>query len=395
MNTRIFFLSLVFIIATVILFAPTPSTATQSGTYWTWCWSDISLPVVYYSRLFDSGINAKVQGNFAMPLGKQFGEYVNGRFDVRGNASCNYNFRKETVELSHETFLAQLRKQNKQLVEVPDWNYVRDETMINASFSTTRTDNPWVDAEGGLPSDHIYCVAGPFNNTIYYAEPIALTNPSNNPTPGYAKFLQQKYSVKGNLNLICPILNEPHEKLYLNARLAGARAAGKQVVNTGWPPENFATTAEVPNDRYKDNDQASQRPAANQTAPSTEVREIAAKEVTPALAFCQSKRPMARGYNCACLQAKIYDYRIAHPADTLRGIPTLASFFDAKEFQCDKCINDSMAKMLAHDAAGTAGLRLPAAQDCVAQKFVASLHENPIPSQAQAELDGAIRACRQ
>jgi hypothetical protein len=104
---------------------------------------------------------------------------------------------------------------------------------------------------------------------------------------------------------------------------------------------------------------------------------------------------MARGYNCACLQTKIYDYRIAHPADTLNGTPTLANFFDGKEFQCDKCINDSMAKMLAHDAAGTAGLRLPAAQDCVAQKFVASLHENPIPSQAQAELDGAIRACRQ
>jgi hypothetical protein len=82
MNTRTFFLSLLFIIATVILSAPTSSTATQSGTYWTWCWSDISLPTIYYTRMFDSGINAKVQGNFAVPLGKQFGEYVYGRFDV-------------------------------------------------------------------------------------------------------------------------------------------------------------------------------------------------------------------------------------------------------------------------------------------------------------------------
>ena len=66
-----------------------------------------------------------------------------------------------------------------------------------------------------------------------------------------------------------------------------------------------------------------------------------------------------------------------------------------KSSNCDKCINDAMAKMLAHDAAGSAGLRLPAAQDCVRQKFVASLHANPVPSQAQAELDTAIKACRQ
>ena len=394
MNTRIFFLSLLFIIAAVFLFSPTNSTARQSGTYWTWCWSDTSMPTVYYTRMFDSGINAKVQGNFAVPLGKQFGEYVNGRFDVRGEASCNYNFRKETVLLSMETFLAQLRKQSKQLVEVPDWNYVRDETAIKASFSTTRTDNPWVDVEGGLPPDHIYCVAGPFNNTIYYAEPVILTNPSSNPTPRYSKFLQQKYSTRGNLNLICPILNEPHGKLYLNARLAGARAGGKQVVNTGWPPEDVTTTTAVPNDRYKDNDQPVQRPQVNQPASSNQVRDIASKEVTPALAYCQSNRAMARGYNCACLQAKIYDYRVAHPAETLNGSPRLASFFDGKEFQCDKCINDSMAKMLAHDAAGSAGLRLPAAQNCVAEKFAASLHANPIPSQAQAELDSAIKACR-
>jgi len=394
MNTRTFFLSLLFIIATVILSAPTSSTATQSGTYWTWCWSDISLPTIYYTRMFDSGISAKVQGNFAVPLGKQFGEYVYGRFDVRGDAACNYNFRKETVALSMETFLAQLQKQNKKLVEVPDWNYMRDETAIKASFSTTGTDNPWVDVEGGMPPDHIYCVV-PFNNTIYYAEPVPLTNPSNNRTPTYFKFLQQKYSTRGNIKLECPILNEPHAKLYLSARLAGARAAGKQVVNTGWPPENFNTTAEVPNDRYQDNNQPAQRPATNQVTSSAQVRDTAAKEVTPALAYCQNNRPMARGYNCACLQAKIYDYRIAHPGETLQGTPTLASFFDGKEFQCDKCINDSMAKILAHDAAGSAGLRLPAAQDCVAQKFVASLHANPIPSHAQAELESSIRACRQ
>jgi len=150
----------------------------------------------------------------------------------------------------------------------------------------------------------------------------------------------------------------------------------------------------VPNDRYQDNDQPAQRPTGSQQAPSARARDIAAKEVSSALTFCQNDRAMSQGYDCGCLQVKIYDYRVAHPAETLKGTPTLASFFDGKQFECDKCINGNKAKYFARDQAKIAGLRTPAAQDCVAEKFVSLLRANPIPLRAKEALDSAIRACR-
>jgi hypothetical protein len=124
------------------------------------------------------------------------------------------------------------------------------------------------------------------------------------------------------------------------------------------------------------------------------VRDIASKEVSSALRFCQNDRAMSQGYDCACLQVKIYDYRVAHPAETLQGTPALASFFDGKEFECDKCINGNKAKYFAHDQAKSAGLRTPAAQDCAAEKFVSLLHASPTPSRAKEEVDSAIKACQ-
>ena len=83
-----------------------------------------------------------------------------------------------------------------------------------------------------------------------------------------------------------------------------------------------------------------------------------------------------------------------HPAETLKGTPALASFFDGKEFACDQCINANRAKYFARDQAKSHGLQTPAAQDCAAEKFVSLLRANPIPSQAKAEVDSAIKACR-
>jgi len=173
----------------------------------------------------------------------------------------------------------------------------------------------------------------------------------------------------------------------------GARAAGRQIVNTGWPPPGSTTAAQIPNDRYQDNDQPTQKPAASQR-PAAQVQSIAAKEVNAALVYCHNNRVMSRGFDCACLQVKIYEYRIAHPADTLNGTPTLASFFDGKLFQCDKCVDAYLGKDLARNEANSAGLKTRAAQDCAAERFMAALHANPIPSQARVALDGAIKACR-
>jgi hypothetical protein len=395
MHTRALLISFLVIISAAFGFFPIHSTATQSDTVWVWCTSDTSAPTVYFTGPFDSGMSARSTTFDTTSLGRQFAEYLKGRFNTKGNATCGRGAtsvdQAGALQTMHQ-LMAQSRSQNKQAVEVSDFKYVRDETAIKATFSSSREGNTYNAVAAGLRNDHIYCVTGSFNNTVYYADVIPNPNPSSNPAPDYFKFLQQKYSFKGDL--ACPILNEPQAKLFLNARLTGARNAGAQIVNTGWPSGAPATAAQVPNDRYQDNDQPAQRPGANQSAPSAQVRDLASKEVTPALAFCQSERAMSQGYDCACLQTKIYDYRVSHPAETLKGTPTLASFFDGKQFECDKCINGNKAKYFARDQAKIAGLRTPAAQDCAAEKFVTLMHANPIPSRAKEEVDSAIRACR-
>jgi len=392
MQTRVFLISLLVVIFSATVLLPTHSTATQSGTVWVWCMSDNSAPTVYFTGPFDSGLSARSTTFNTLSLGRQFAEYLKGRFNTRGDATCGKGATSVdeagALQTMHQ-LMAQSRSQNKQVVEVSDFKYVRDETAIKATFSPNREGNTYNAVAGGLRNDHVYCVTGPFNQTVYYTDVIPLANPSSNPAPDYFRFLQQKYSFRGDL--ACPILNEPQAKLFLNARLAGARAGALQVVNTGWPT---VASSQAPNDRYQDNDQPAQRPTASQAAPSAQVREIASKEVSSALTFCQSERAMSQGYDCACLQVKIYDYRVAHPAETLKGTPLLASFFDGKLFECDKCINANKAKYFARDQAKIAGLRTPAQQDCAAEKFVSLLHASPIPSRAKEAVDSAIRACR-
>ena len=395
MNSRIFLVSLLFIITTVILFSPSHSKATQSATIWAWCMSDTSAPTVYFSGPFDSGMTASAPTFNALSLGRQFTEYLKGRFDTRGDASCGKgvnNVGQAAAAQRMRDVMEQMRQQNKQIVELTDWNYVRDEVANKAALDAPKGQGDYVNVEGGLPPDHMYCVTDTFNNTVYYAEPIALTNPSINPSADYFRFLQQKYSFKGNFK--CLAINEQQAKLYLNARLAGARAGGKQVVNSGWPPANFGATAQVPNDRYQDNDQPAQRPV-KQPAPSAQVQAIAGKLANEAMANCSHDTVMLRGYACDCLQVRIHDYLAHHPAETLSNTPAAASLLAGTAYQPDKCITDPIASRLAHDLGVSAGLKSPAARDCAAAKFVAALHANPVPAQAKAELDAAFKACRQ
>lgn len=394
MPKRLFLILLLVVIVTTIVFLPSHSTATQSETIWVWCMSDTSAPTVYFTGPFDSGLSARSTTFNTLSLARQFAEYLKGRFNTRGEATCGKGATSVDQAGALQTmrqFMAQSRSQNKQVVDVSDFKYVRDETAIKATFTPSREGNTYNAVAAGLRNDHVYCVTGSFNNTVYYAEVIPLANPSSNPTPDYFRFLQQKYSFRGDL--ACPILNEPQAKLFLNARLAGARAGGMQIINAGWPSAVPGATAQVPNDRYQDNDQPAQRPTASQ-APAAQVRDLASKEVSPALTFCRNDRAMSQGYDCACLQVKIYDYRVAHPAETLKGTPTLATFFDGKEFECDKCINANKAKLFARDQAKIAGLRTPAQQDCAAEKFVSLLHVNPVPLRAKESVEAAIKACR-
>jgi len=234
MPTRLFLISLLVVIFTAIVFLPIHSRATQSETIWVWCMSDTSAPTVYFTGPFDSGLSARSTTFDTLSLGRQFAEYLKGKFNTKGDATCGHGATSVDQAGALQTMrqlMAQPRSQNKQVVELSDFKYVRDETAIKATFTPSREGNTYNNVAAGLRNDHIYCVTGPFNNTVYYADVIPLANPASNPTADYFRFLQQKYSFKGDL--ACPILNEPQAKLYLNARLTGARAGGMQVVNAG------------------------------------------------------------------------------------------------------------------------------------------------------------------
>src|ERR1051325_6379034 len=171
MDTRVFFVSLLVFVLTAIVFLPTHSTATQSETVWVWCESDTSSPTVYFTGPFDSGMSASSTTFDTTSLGRQFAEYLKGRFDTRGNATCGRGAtgvdQPNALQTMHQ-LMAQQRAQNKQVVEVSDFKYVRDETAIKATFSPSREGNTYNQAAAELQNDHIYCVTGAFNTTVYY-----------------------------------------------------------------------------------------------------------------------------------------------------------------------------------------------------------------------------------
>src|SRR5262244_94414 len=89
MYMRLFLISLLFVIFTAIIFLPTRSTATtQSQTVWVWCASDASSPIVYFTGPFDSGLSARSTTFNTQSLGRQFAEYLKGRFNTKGDATC-------------------------------------------------------------------------------------------------------------------------------------------------------------------------------------------------------------------------------------------------------------------------------------------------------------------
>src|SRR6185369_14453955 len=185
MNTRLFLISPLFVIIAAIALIPTHTSATQSATIWAWCMSDTSMPTVYFAGPFDSGMSSKTRSFNALSLGRQFSEYLKGRYDIKGDASCGRganSLDQAAASQRMREIMAQMQQQNKQTVELSDWNYLRDDVAIKASFDALRSQSDYVNVEGGLPPDHIYCVTDSFNNKVYYDEPIAWTNPSDNPS---------------------------------------------------------------------------------------------------------------------------------------------------------------------------------------------------------------------
>src|ERR1041385_8574169 len=120
MRTRLFFILLLVLVFTAIVVLPNHSTATQSETVWVWCESDTSAPTVYFTGPFDSGLSARSTTFDTTSLGRQFAEYLKGRFATRGNATCGRGAtgvdQPNALQTMHQ-LMAQQRAQNKRSEE--------------------------------------------------------------------------------------------------------------------------------------------------------------------------------------------------------------------------------------------------------------------------------------
>lgn len=108
------------------------------------------------------------------------------------------------------------------------------------------------------------------------------------------------------------------------ARIAGARAAGKKVVNTGWKydPAAVATTNARPAQRDEDPEPV-QRPAPPN--PSRQASDTAAKEMPASLAYCQKDQAMSTVFNCDRFARVVYNYRMAHLNETPEAVASLVA----------------------------------------------------------------------
>jgi hypothetical protein len=192
------------------------------------------------------------------------------------------------------------------------------------------------------------------------------------------KFLAAKYGYKGQ-GVDVTKQNPVHcgngswgdPARMVRARIAGATAAGRKIVETGWKPGDAASAA------------APAPPAA----PSAELREAATKDGAEAKTFCQNDRMLNGALDCYMVQRTVYNYRMANGP----GL-SVAELLANDKLDCTNCINPMNADMWATSRAQSNGFSLPKAK-CVGPKFVAALKAKPYVNRVKELFEAAMKAC--
>ena len=200
-----------------------------------YCASESSGPIVYFSAIFDTKFNQPVRFSSNV-VAREFTEYLKGRYNYNTTANypagCPLLNNARDAEASKRDSQARLRQANKQIVET-DWKYVVDEDLVAASYSHMGEDIAAVVQLKRKPN-HTYCLSDSTQGTLYTAGPVDTgTGPNMSLwSRGFDQFLKEKYAFKERIYCNMGSLQEV-ERL-MAARIAGARAAGKKVMNTGW-----------------------------------------------------------------------------------------------------------------------------------------------------------------
>ena len=359
-------------------------TFAQDAVLKSYCASDTGQPVVYFSEVFDTRLH-KYGFHDDRPIANEFNEYLKGRFDFKGNENypvgCPLFDSVSQGEASKRDLQNQMRQANKQLVEV-NWGYTPNEAEIALS-AAPRTEHEATGPPRPRPT-HTWCFSESFHGTFYSTGPVATDANYAEWYRGFSQFLKNKYSFPGRIDCKVTTLDDAHR--LMNARIEGARAAGRKVVDTGWRYD--PTAAAVPKAAPKDDDPepAPQRPAA--PPPSQQAREAATREIPDSSAYCQKDPALSAFFNCQYFSRSVYSYRIAHPGDT----QSIASLVAGEKLNLSECIDNMRVMFWVRDRAASQKLS-PQVTNCAVQNVITTLYKKPQVSHLQEFYKEAVTAC--
>jgi len=379
---------------TLLAFLPSGSTksfalSTQGIKTPGFCESEPGGNVVYVSRIYDTKLNFPVQfsGNV---IGPEFIEYLKGRYNLKPGASyaagCPIFKTMADAEARMRFVETQARQANKQFVQV-EWTYIVDEDLVAASYSF-QGENIEAVVAGHRKSTHIYCVSDSEQGTLYTTGPI-VRGTELNPSlwqRGFAQQLQQKYS--SNESVTCFVASLPAVNRWFAARVAGARAAGKKIVDTGWKYDpNGATTNAKPAQRNDDPEPA-QRPAPPN--PSRQASDLALKEMPESVAYCKKDPALSAVFNCDQFGREVYNYRMEHPVDNSETVATLVA---KNRLNCVSCVDpvrvsEWISKKGAADQLDNRTI------NCITQNVIVALQSKAEPNRLKELYSEAVAKCK-
>jgi hypothetical protein len=373
-------------VQTEIAVATPPALHRSAGMTKGYCASDLNVPTVYFTNIFDANIKARTKISTA-PLNFAFKNYLVEEYDFKTTSNyptqCSLFETLGQAETSKRQLISQAQRANKQIVEVT-WNpNPLEEVPMGDGFAI---------GPKGPPPTHTICALG-HQNTMYFSAVFDTAGWQVNPAwnDAFNDFLRKTYSAEGEAN--CTTMNTVREaERLLRDRVAGVRANRRTAVETGWR-YNASLVVKRPTPRPTakvddDPEPPAQRPAP--PPPSADIRQFATNEVPAALAYCQNDRMISGSFDCYCIQRAVYNYRIEHAS---QGPPEpLASLFAKDKVDCSNCIGQFVTAW-ATSHAQSQSLTRPVAE-CVANRYVTNLRAKPYPSHVKQLFAGALAACK-
>jgi hypothetical protein len=355
-----------------------------------YCASEVGRPIVYYTTIFDTKLNPKVPIDAGTIQG-EFHEYLKGRYDYKNSGNypvqCSVLPSVAEAEAHKGRVLGTAPAASKQ-VEV-DWKYRPDTAWATTSLTYVREQGSSGSAPPREPPDFGYCFAGPPEGALQVSA-VFDGKPTVNLAQwqiDFSKYLGPKKGFIGTVS--CRNGSKGQAERMVNARIDGARAAGREVVETGWKPGTAVSAAAA---AKPDDDKEPAAPPPPPPPPSASARDFATKEMPEVMAFCNGDKMISGAFDCNMVARVVYNYRLAHWS---AGTPEpLAELFSGDKLDCTQCIKQ-FVEMWAVSRAQSTGYVLPAAPaQCAGKRFVESIKAKPYLNRVKELFDAAVKGCK-